>query len=147
MATLWQVAKNKIEEYTTSKWKHKWMSAPQYKRTKLFHDSLNKNKSKYILKMDTYMLSTWVKSITGRNNLAYFQSKLNPEIDPTCRLGLQANETLPHLMTDCEATTSLPVGSRGRETRTSLGPVEAVPFHGPSHRGPPLSLPTTYIGH
>ena len=35
----WQVAKNKIEEYTTSKWKHKWISAPQYKHTKLFYDS------------------------------------------------------------------------------------------------------------
>ena len=29
---------------------------------------------------------------------------LNPVIDPTCRLCLQANETLHHLMTDCEAT-------------------------------------------
>ena len=33
--------------------------------------------------------------------------KLNPEIDPTCRLCLQANETLHHLMTDCEATSTL----------------------------------------
>ena len=31
--------------------------------------------------MGTYMLSTWIKSITGQNNLAYFQSELNPEID------------------------------------------------------------------
>ena len=53
------------------------------------------------------MLSTWIKSITGHNNFAYFQSKLNPEIDPTCRLCLQANKTLHHLMTDCEATSSL----------------------------------------
>ena len=92
----WQVAKNKIEAYTTTKWRQKWITAPHYKHTKLFYDSPNKNKSKYIL-----------KSITGHNNLAYFQSKLNPDIDPTCRLCLQANETLHHLMTDCEATTSL----------------------------------------
>ena len=45
--------------------------------------------------------------MTVHNNLAYFQSKLNPEIDPTCRLNLQANETLHHPLTDCEATTSL----------------------------------------
>ena len=32
--------------------------------------------------MGTYMLSIWIKSVTGHNNLAYFQSKLNPEIDP-----------------------------------------------------------------
>ena len=38
----WQVAKIKIEEYTTSKWKHKWITAPHYKHTKLFYDSPNK---------------------------------------------------------------------------------------------------------
>ena len=48
-----------------------------------------------------------LKFITGHNNLAYFQSKIDPEIDPTCRLCLGANETLHHLMTDCEATSSL----------------------------------------
>ena len=42
-----------------------------------------------------------------QKNFQFFQSKLNPEIDPTCRLCLQANETLHHLMTDCEAITSL----------------------------------------
>ena len=103
----WQVAKSKIEEYTTFQWKQKWIAAPQYKHTELFYNSPNKNKSKYIMKMGTYMLSTLIKSMTGHNNLAYFQSKLNPEIDPTCRLYLHANETLNHLMTDCEATTSL----------------------------------------
>ena len=28
-----QVARNKIEEYTTSKWKHKWTTAPQSSMT------------------------------------------------------------------------------------------------------------------
>ena len=32
----WQVAKTKIEEYTTSKRKHKWITAPQYKHTIFF---------------------------------------------------------------------------------------------------------------
>ena len=60
----WQVVKNKIEFYTTAKWKHKWITAPHYKHTKHFYDSPNKNKSKYILEMGTHMLSTWIKSIT-----------------------------------------------------------------------------------
>ena len=38
----WQVAKSKIEEYTTSKWKRKWITAPPYKHTKLFYDSPNR---------------------------------------------------------------------------------------------------------
>ena len=49
-------------------------------------------------------LGTCIKGITGHNNLAYFQSKLHPEIDPMCRLCLQAQETL---MTECEATSAL----------------------------------------
>ena len=53
------------------------------------------------------MLSAWIRGITGHNNLAYFQSKLNPEIDPTCRLCRQDNETMHHLMTSCEATSKL----------------------------------------
>ena len=32
----WQVAKNKIEAYTTAKWQQKWITAPHYKHTKLF---------------------------------------------------------------------------------------------------------------
>ena len=35
----WQEAKNKIKEYTTSKWKHKWITSPQYKHPKLFYNS------------------------------------------------------------------------------------------------------------
>ena len=36
----WQVAKNKIEIYTTTKWKHKWLNASHYKHTKLFYNCL-----------------------------------------------------------------------------------------------------------
>ena len=80
----------------------------QYKHTKLFHDLPNKKNRNTSWKwVHRYMLSTWFKSLTEQNSLTYFQSKLNPEIDPTCRLCLQANETLHHLMTDCEATISL----------------------------------------
>ena len=38
------------------------------------------------IKMGTHMLSTWIKSITGHNNLAYFQSKLNPHVDYAYKL-------------------------------------------------------------
>ena len=103
----WQTAKAKIEEHTTTKWKQNWITSPHYKHTKLFYEAPNKNKSKYILKMGTHRLSAWIKGITGHNNLAYFKSKLDSEIDPTCRLCSQANETLYNLMTDCEATATI----------------------------------------
>ena len=53
------------------------------------------------------MLSTWIKGKTGHNKLTYFQSKLNLKIDPTCRLCLQADDTLHFLISECEATTLL----------------------------------------
>ena len=84
----WQVAKNKIELYTTAKWKQKWTTAPHYKHTKLFYDSPNKNKSKYILKMGTHMLSTWIKSITGHNNCqsmrARMRKRTHSQLHVTC---------------------------------------------------------------
>ena len=60
------------------------------------------------IKPNTYQkLSAWIKSITVHNSLAYFESKIYPEIDPTCRLCQHGNETLHHLMEDCEATNTL----------------------------------------
>ena len=43
----------------------------------------------------------WIKAITGHNNLAYFQSKINPVISPTCRLCNMEDETIHNLMTTC----------------------------------------------
>ena len=68
--------------------------------------------------MGTSKLSVWIKEITGHNKLAYFQSKLNTEIDPTCKLCLQANEILYHLMTECEATASLQMEIMKNKYRT-----------------------------
>ena len=63
----------------------------------------NKNKTNYILKMGTHMLGTWIKSITGHNT-----SNLNSTPKLILPVGcLKANETLHHLMTDCETTALL----------------------------------------
>ena len=53
--------------------------------------------------MSTLTLSNWIKTITGHNNLAYFQSKIDPEISLVCRLCNYKDETLFHLVTECEA--------------------------------------------
>ena len=53
--------------------------------------------------MSILNLSLWTRSITGHNNLAYFQSKLGPLIDPTCRLCQMNNEIVFHLLTSSDA--------------------------------------------
>ena len=40
-------------------------------------------KNKGIMKLGTITLSKWIAYITGHNNLAYFQNKLNNIVDPT----------------------------------------------------------------
>ena len=53
--------------------------------------------------MNNINLSLWIRCITGHNNSAYFQSKLDPMIDPTCRLCQMEDETSFHLLTNCDA--------------------------------------------
>ena len=38
------------------------------------------------------------------NNLAHFQNKLNNELDPTCRLWNEAQETFVHRVSECPAS-------------------------------------------
>ena len=49
-----KVAKNKIQDFTINKWTSKWNSASQYKLTKFLNPSHNKNKAKYIQKMNIH---------------------------------------------------------------------------------------------
>ena len=93
-----------IEEYTTGIWSNRWKSDTRFKLTKEFYAAPNKLKSKGVLNMSSLTLSTWVKGITGHNNLAYFQSKLDKEISPVCRLCNEDTKTLSHLISKCEAT-------------------------------------------
>ena len=76
----------------------------KYKLTKYFYDGPDKNKAIGILKMGTMNLTKWTRTITGHNTLAYFQSKLDPTIEPTCRLCNEKIETAYHLLSDCDAT-------------------------------------------
>ena len=60
----------------------RWIQDDRFKHTKAFYGKPDKNKAKGVMIMSTLNLSYWIKAITGHNNLAYFQSKLNIQIDP-----------------------------------------------------------------
>ena len=42
-----------------------------------------------------------IRIITGHNNLNYFQSKLDTDRDPLCRLCEEEDETFDHWVQDC----------------------------------------------
>ena len=89
----WSQAKENIEAYSQSKWDSKWENDKRFKHTKWFLGKANK-KAKGLIQLSTINLSVVIAGITGHNNLAYFQSKLDNNIDPTCRLCQQGAETL-----------------------------------------------------
>jgi hypothetical protein len=71
--------------------------------TKQFYAAPDRNKAKYIYKLCRPELSRIVQLITGHGKLAYFQSKLQPNLDPTCRLCFETNETFWYLLYECPA--------------------------------------------
>jgi hypothetical protein len=69
--------------------------------SKLFIKDFNKKRSEKLLELGRYKLGTMIRVITGHNALAYFKNKIDAEIDPTCRLCMEEDETFWHLATDC----------------------------------------------
>ena len=53
--------------------------------------------------MSRAIMARWIQIITGHNQLGYHQNKIDSQIDPSCRLCEEANETFIHLLTDCPA--------------------------------------------
>ena len=49
-------------------------------------------------------VNQWVKAITGHNNLAEHQARLDYEIDPQCRLCHENPENTIHLLENCPLT-------------------------------------------
>ena len=66
----WTQIKQEIEKYTTEVWSNRWKLDTRFKHTQEFYAAPNKIKSKGFLNMSSITLSTWVKGITGHNNLA-----------------------------------------------------------------------------
>ena len=76
-------------------------NAPNYRNTKHFYSGSDKNKAKKMLNISRSHLTGLISIITGFNCLSYIQLKVNPTINPLCRLCGEDNETFWHLISDC----------------------------------------------
>ena len=81
--------------------KRKCQNSPHYKHTKYFYSGPDKKLAKKILNISRSHLTTLISIITGFNCLSYIQFKVNPSINPLCRLCGEDNETLWHFATEC----------------------------------------------
>ena len=94
--------------YIHKKWTTRWEMDDRFHHSKQFYGWPHRLKAKGIMMLNSSKLKLWVACITGRDNLAYFQNKLNRELDPSCRLCNDAQETFVHLVTDCPAAHLIP---------------------------------------
>ena len=93
--------KNAIKTFTYQTWKRRWEADPAYKHSKHFISGPNSNFAKKVLKHPRSSLKQIVEIITGHNNLSYFQNKLDDNVNPSCRLCGDENETIVHWLTTC----------------------------------------------
>ena len=96
-----QINKHSLKEKMYVIWKNRWVIEPTCRQTKQFYPYPDPNKSKALLKLARSQLSLILKITTGHNALAYHASKIDNEIDPTCSLCGEADETFFHFVTDC----------------------------------------------
>ena len=82
--TPWSQIKATVDEMINAEWASRWNSEQKFRHTKLFYSKPDKNKAKGIMKMSTLNSSTWIKGITGHDNVAYFKSLQDPSINLLC---------------------------------------------------------------
>ena len=94
-------AKNKIRVHFEDKWNSEWLGYKEARMSKQFIKSIDMGRSKKILKYGRRKIGTLVRIITGHNRLNYFGSKVDKDLDPTCRFCGEDDETFWHFATDC----------------------------------------------
>ena len=92
----------KISNAMYKKWNQRWKSNPaDFKATKIFFPELNRKRADALMKLDRYTLSNMIQIISGHNWLKYFEWKLDPKKDATCRFCQWEDETAWHLVGMC----------------------------------------------
>ena len=95
--------KYNIDTAIRNSWMQRWQGQDKYRMTKQFLSGPNKRAGIRACNLSKSSLSRLIQLITGHNFLSYFQFKLDPTINPLCRMCSEENETFHHLLTDCPA--------------------------------------------
>ena len=82
-------------------WSEDWDEYSEARMTKFFYGRPDKNKAKYVCRLNRIKLSRFIRIITGHNSLFYFRNKIDGEINSICRFCLEEDETFIHLLNTC----------------------------------------------
>jgi ribonuclease HI len=93
--------KKAIKNFTLQQWNNYWVNRPDCRQTKLWFPKPELKKSQQILTKNRLEVGLLIRWLTGHCYLARHQSLIYPEINPTCNLCQQGEETPWHLLTEC----------------------------------------------
>jgi hypothetical protein len=95
--------KNTIKSHFYQKWKTMWKNHTKCKQTKLWFAEPDRTLSRDILQRSKANLGQLVQFFTGHNNPMKHQFNINNDVDSTCRLLQEDEETSWHVIAECPA--------------------------------------------
>ena len=78
--------KVEVKEELLNLWTERWQSLKECRQTKIWYPVPRINAKNNLFILDRFQLGRAIQFITGHNYLNYHLHRLNPQIDPTCRL-------------------------------------------------------------
>ena len=97
------VVKTGVNNHLIKLWDNRWKALETCRQTKLFFPIVNIPRSKKLLRLSRQDLGLLIQVATGHGYNNYHHGKINPGVDPTCRLCLEEDETVHHIVADCPA--------------------------------------------
>ncbi len=96
-----------IEDLTLRRWSSYWKERPDCRQTKFWFGKPDPCKSKGLINLGRKELGRLISFITGHGNLNRHESLIDPNVDPLCRLCMEAEEEPIHLATECPLTIAI----------------------------------------
>ena len=122
-----QIIKAKAKAHYDNLWEERWKQRSDCRQTKLWFPSVNADsraKSKSLLSLPRESLSTAIQFITGFNRLYKHQKVCDrtEDIDSTCRLCLEEDESAWHVVAECPAVCQFRTSAFGAPFLTTTSP-------------------------
>ena len=82
-----------MKEHFYKIWTNNFPSYEGGRMGKEFYAEPDSAKAKYVLKLSRTDLARFIPLISGHNSLFYFRSKIDAEVNPSCRFCMEAPDT------------------------------------------------------
>ena len=90
-----------VRKQTIDRWTTRWEHLDSCRQTRIFFPAPNKKFSRELLHLGRRDLGLCIRHLTGHSFLKYHGSKIDPRIDPQCRLCGFSREESAHIILDC----------------------------------------------